>query len=404
MRIFTAISVILLIWGCSPKKKPELSQGVWRGVIELQGQQLPFNFSVIADSARNYTAFIKNGEEHLYLDEIYTEDDSLIMRMHIFDAELKVNAEGDSLKGFFIKNYEKNYRLPFKAAYNQDFRFAPNEKTTTPVNGKYKVTFYNSSDTTEAVGIFNTVADNVVTGTFLTPTGDYRYLEGNILDDTLYLSTFDGNHAYLFKAARTSDSTLTGEYWSGKTWYQKWIARKDPNALLPNAASLTYLKEGYDKIDFKFPDLQGKMVSPSDEKYKNKVLILQLFGTWCPNCMDETKFLAKWYKENKHRGVEIIGLAYEAKDDFNYASSRVKKMTDRLDVSYDFVIAGTKDKAEASRTLPMLNEVVAFPTLIFIDKDGKVSDIHTGFSGPGTGEHYYEFIEQFNEKVNELLK
>jgi hypothetical protein len=119
--------------------------------------------------------------------------------------------------------------------------------------------------------------------------------------------------------------------------------------------------------------------------------------------MDETKFLAPWYTENKERGVEIIGLAYERKPDFAYASARVKKMIDKLDVSYDFVVAGTDDKEKASQTLPMLNRVVAFPTTIFIGKDGKVKKIHTGFSGPGTGVYFEQFKEQFNQTINELL-
>ena len=172
---------------------------------------------------------------------------------------------------------------------------------------------------------------------------------------------------------------------------------------MPDAEALTYLKEGYNKIEFSFPDVNQKMISPSDEQFKNKVLILQIFGTWCPNCMDETKFLSQWYKDNQGRGVEILGLAYERKADFGYASDRVKKMKSKLDVPYDFVIAGVNDKKKAAETLPMLNRVLAFPTTIFIGKDGKVKYIHTGFEGPGTGIYYEQFKQRFNEIVNELL-
>lgn len=403
-KLMVVLLALLVFTTCSTKPKQDLKPGVWRGVIELQGQELPFNFAVLKDSTGTYSAFIKNADENLYLDEIKKEDDSIVFVMHIFDSELKVRAEGDSLKGYFIKNYEQNYRLPFKAAFNQDFRFTEIEHAgTKPFGGKYAVTFFNPSDTTEAVGLFASRGRNIITGTFLTPTGDYRYLEGITRDDKIFLSTFDGNHAYLFIATRTSDSTLTGEYWSGKTGYYKWFGKLDANASLPDAESLTYLKDGYEKIEFRFPDINGKMISQDDKKYENKILILQLFGTWCPNCMDETKFLSRWYKENNDRGVEIIGLAYEAKDDFDYASSRVKKMRSRLNVGYDFVVAGTKDKASASATLPMLNNVVAFPTLIFIGKDGKVKKIHTGFTGPGTGGYYDQFVEEFNQTVNELL-
>jgi thiol-disulfide isomerase/thioredoxin len=145
------------------------------------------------------------------------------------------------------------------------------------------------------------------------------------------------------------------------------------------------------------------MISSADERFKGKVVILQIFGTWCPNCMDETKFLSEWYNKNKDRGVEILGLAYERKDDFEYASDRVKKMKEKLDVPYDFVVAGTNDKLKAAETLPMLNKVLAFPTTIFIGKDGKVKHIRTGFEGPGTGIYYEQFKQRFNELINELL-
>lgn len=397
--------LIAAMVACTKPAPPELGEGVWRGVLDIQGHDLAINFAVQKDSSNDYNVFIKNATENLLLDEIAFEGDSVIMTLHIFDAVLKAKVDRDSLKGYFIKNFVKNYRIPFRAAYNQDYRFAESNVAAPHQNfeGKYEVTFINESDTTPAVGIFTHKAGNIVEGTFLTPTGDYRFLEGNVVDDKLFLSTFDGNYAYLFTAEKTSDSTLRGDYWSGLTWHQTWTASLNDQVSLPDAEQLTYLKEGYEKIDFKFPDVNGKLVSPSDEKYKNKVVILQLFGTWCPNCMDETKFLSPWYKENNDRGVEIIGIAYEQKPEFEYASERVKKMIARMDVDYDFVIGGTRDKAEASKTLPMLNRVVAFPTTIYIGKDGKVKKIHTGFSGPGTGIYYQRFIERFNETVNELL-
>jgi hypothetical protein len=119
--------------------------------------------------------------------------------------------------------------------------------------------------------------------------------------------------------------------------------------------------------------------------------------------MDETKFLAPWYLKNKEKGIEIIGLAYEKKNDFEYAKKRLTNMKERLNVQYDIAFAGSTDKENTSKSLPMLNKVMAFPTTIFIDKKGKVRKIHTGFSGPGTGKYYEQFVEEFNETVNDLL-
>jgi hypothetical protein len=119
--------------------------------------------------------------------------------------------------------------------------------------------------------------------------------------------------------------------------------------------------------------------------------------------MDETKFLSPWYDKNKARGVEIIGLAYEKKPELDYARSRVNNMRKKLNVNDDFVIAGTSDNEAAAQTLPMLNHVMSFPTTIFIDKKGNVRKIHTGFSGPGTGQYYEEFVTDFNLFVDKLL-
>jgi thiol-disulfide isomerase/thioredoxin len=398
--------LLILLWACHAERetKTDVKTGVWRATIEIQNQELPFNFELVDDSAGGYDVYLRNAAERLLLDEITVRNDSVDIALHIFDASIRAKIMGDSLKGLFIKNYEKDYRIPFEAMHGQGYRFAKDtqQNEVPDYNGKYEVIFVDKSDTTEAIGIFNQQGDSV-TGTFLTPTGDYRYLQGNVVNGMMQLSTFDGNHAYLFKASKRSDGTLSGEYYSGKTHMEFWTARKNENAKLPDPESLTYLKPGYDRIEFSFPDVAGKKVTLEDDKFKNKVVILQLFGTWCPNCMDETRFLSPWYDQNKSRGVEIIGLAYERKDDFQYASERVRKMIGKLDVSYDFVIAGTNDKAKASETLPMLNRVAAFPTTIFIGKDGKVKKIHTGFSGPGTGPYYEEFVEDFNQTVNELL-
>jgi thiol-disulfide isomerase/thioredoxin len=403
MRIFYSLIIGLVFATCT--SKPELPKvGTWRAVIEMQGQQLPFNLTVAADSTGGLDAFVKNAAENLLLDEINLIGDSVEMALHIFDAKLKAKVNGDSLNGFFIINYTAGYRLPFKAAFGQDFRFVKTDRSLTvpDFSGKYAVQFFNDKDTSKAIAIF-TQQGNYAEGTFLTPTGDYRYLEGNIVDDALHLSTFDGNHLYLFKVTKLNDSTLAGQQWLGRGRHRLWEGEKNPNASLPDPESLTYMKKGFDKLDFSFPDVDGKLVSLMDEKYKNKVVILQLLGSWCPNCMDETKFLVPWYEKNKSRGVEILGLAYERKPDFAYGRERVRKMKEKMNIGYDVVVAGVSDNAKALETLPQLNQFPGWPMTIFIGKDGKVKHIHTGFSGPGTGIYYEEHVQRFNSIVSELL-
>lgn len=402
MRFFVALAILsaVLLTGCQSKTST-LKTGTWRGVLHMQGHELPFTFRVTNDSGK-YQAYLQNAGEEILLDEITITGDTVEMMLHIFDASLKAKLDGDKLTGTFVKYYAQEANQPFTATYGDDYRFTKDTSTpSTDFSGTYQVLFKSETESYPSVGMFKQDG-NLVTGSFLTPTGDYRFLEGSVIDNKLHLSTFDGNHAYLFIAGFEGDS-LKGDYYAGKSSHETWTAVKNDNATMPDAEALTLLKPGYEKLEFSFPDLNGNKVSLSDERFKNKVVILQIFGTWCPNCMDETKFLVPWYRKNKDRGVEILGLAYERKDDFAYAKDRIERMKSRFDVPYDFVVAGVNDKEKASETLPALNKVLAFPTTIFVGKDGKVKHIHTGFEGPGTVIYYERFQERFNEIVNELL-
>ena len=142
------------------------------------------------------------------------------------------------------------------------------------------------------------------------------------------------------------------------------------------------------KLNFKFPDLNGKSVSLSDPVFKNKVVIIQILGSWCPNCMDETRFLSPWYLQNKSRGVEILGLAYERTTSFADTKRLLQPFINRFHVTYPILATGvlTSDSLRTEKTLPEIREIVGFPTTIFIDKKGMVRKIHTGFNGPGTGD------------------
>ena len=409
---FLTFALAILIAACSssgqqPPPDSTLSSGNWRATLELQGQILPFTFDLkevsntASDTSLRYELYLENAEEKLRVDEVYLEGDSVRIPMHIFDTEIVAKNEGDRWVGYWKKNYEEDYQLSFEAQPGKDYRFVPTAaEATAEVGGKWAVQF--DDDSLASVGIFKQQG-NRVTGSFLTATGDYRFLEGNMVNEELMLSTFDGEHAFLFKATMQDDGSLKGNFWSGSHYHTTWTAQRDENAVLADANSLTYLKENYDRLAFTFPDVQGDSVSLNDPKYEGKVVLVQIFGTWCPNCMDETKFLTDWYEKNQDRGVEIIGLAYEQKDDFNYAQKRVQKMVNKLNVPYDFLIAGVSDKEKAAETLPMLNRIMSFPTLIYIDRNGEVANIHTGFSGPGTGEYYESFVQEFNERMDALL-
>ena len=157
------------------------------------------------------------------------------------------------------------------------------------------------------------------------------------------------------------------------------------------------------RIDFEFPDAEGRPLSLKDERFKDKVVVVQIMGSWCPNCMDETRFLAPWYKQNRERGVEVVGLSFERSARLEDAAPLMRRMAERYEVSYAILHAGSSDKATAARSLPMLNHIMSFPTTIFIDRKGRVRQIHTGFSGPSTGVYYDTYVEEFNRFMDKLL-
>ncbi|MBO0939759.1 TlpA family protein disulfide reductase [Fibrella sp. HMF5335] len=408
---FGFLLLIPLLGQC--QTAPTVKTGQWRAVLQTSGGELPFGLDIkpAAQSGR-YTVFALNGSERLPMDEGYIKNDSLHIPMALFESELVGKVGSDQLTGVWRKRRTgSQYQIvPFSARFGQSFRFKENGPAPTAnVSGKWQTLFREKrtdgtpGDTTLAVGVFDQKG-KTVTGTFLTPTGDYRYLAGDVVGDSLLLSCFDGSHAFLFKAklGASPARTLTGVFHSGPTYRETWTAQFNPNAALPDPAKLTLVKPGQ-TFTFAFPDATGKTVSLNDARFKGKVTVVQILGSWCPNCMDETRFLAPWYARNKARGVEVAGLAFEKTASLAESGPKLQRMVDRFQIQYPVLLAGTNDKAEAAKALPALNRVAAFPTTIFLDKKGMVRHIHTGFSGPGTGVYYDRYVSEFNALIDKLL-
>jgi thiol-disulfide isomerase/thioredoxin len=378
--------------------------GIWRGALQLNDStELPFNFEVQYDLAI-YTIDFLNAKEHIKTNEIIIKGDSVIIHMPVFDSEFRCKNMGDSLKGVWINHARKNKNIiPFTAKYGESRRFLLQPTKPLQLVERYKVTFEpGTKDEYFSVGTFATES-GMAKGTFTTETGDYRYLEGYSAYGKFMVSCFDGAHAFLFTAKRSNDSLLNGNFYSGAHGHENFIAVQDDKFGLRNPDSLTYLKSGFTKVDFNFKNLEGKNVSLKDDKFKNKVVIIQIMGSWCPNCMDETRFLAPFYDKYKPKGLEIVGLAFERTDDFNKAVGNIERSKKRFNANYEFLITMKQGADQASEALPMLNKVMAFPTTIYIDKKGVVRKIYTGFYGPATGEKYAQYVEETTRFVEKLL-
>lgn len=392
-------------------KKPQSDDlipltGTWHFELMPENQPaLPFT-GVLEEKDKFYTFTIRNANEEIHVEQVILKGDALRMRMPVFESvfEGKLTSEGRWEGIWRDPSRGPNYQIPFVAVHGKSKRFS-NLETEVRLDSVYEVDFSpNTEDHYPAIGIFRQRGAEVV-GTFLTETGDYRYLQGGIKDNKLLLSAFDGSHAFMFQADIDENGELQGEFFSGNHWQEPWVARPNPEAKLTEPDKLTYLKEGYDGISFAFPNSRGDTVHFPSPRYEGKAVIVQLLGSWCPNCMDETALFSRWYESYHERGLEIIGLAFERQPQVFQAFQAIEYMKKSLGVDYEILLASNStNKKTAAEKLPMLNKVIAYPTAIFIDKNGKIRAIHAGFNGPATGRLYDEYVGKYEKLIQNMLE
>lgn len=384
-----------------------IQHGPWRGsLVRTDGQVIAFHFDVRMEKNRT-VLYIINANERIRVDKLREIGDSLIIDMPVFESSFRIRKNSRTAwSGKWIKNGSlKQQVMPFYAQAQSTLTPESIPSPVADITGKWALTFTKGDELSRpAIGEWQQKG-YTLRGTILTPTGDYRYLTGVVKGDSLRLTTFDGAHAYLFTAKIENDHTISGgTFYSGATSAEPWIGVKDANAVLPDVAAM-YVKDREEPLHFKFLDLNKKPVSLNDARFRNKVVIIQIMGSWCPNCMDETAFLSDFYNKNRQRGVEVIGLAYEYSTDFARSKKSIEKFRDRFNVKYTLLNTGVtvSDSLRTEKTLPQLTPIKSFPSTIFLDKHHRVARIHTGFEGPGTGVHYEELKKEFGELVDRLV-
>jgi thiol-disulfide isomerase/thioredoxin len=366
-----------------------------------------FNLDVILEVGAE-SWIIRNASEKIPVVAVNRSRDSVQFNLPVFESTFRLKQSGNGYEGSWIKGTSSKDVLMPVGIWPGDSRFpASRGKALGNLSGRWRVNFIRPNGTSRLSVAEFVQKGEKLTGTFLNPSGDYRYLEGVMSGDSMQLSCFDGSHAYYFGARLAKDGSLVnGVYASGASYLEKWTAVKDPSAQIDPSIAAMELRPGEERIGFRFPDLDSQLVSLKDERFRDKAVVIQIMGSWCPNCMDETAFLSDYYRRNRQRGIEMIALAYEYSTDFARASRSLRKFRDKFAVQYPMLITGVTsgDSLKTEKTLPQLTPIKAFPTTIFIGRDGKVKKIHAGFYGPGTGSYYDAFKKEFEETIETLLK
>ena len=406
MKLVITLSFVFCSLLCysQKNKKIKIKSGNWVTALSLNEKDiLPFN--LIINNDLSFTVI--NAEEQIQLDKPVFKNDSIYVKFPYFNSELVFKVVNKKeLNGYWV-NYNKgaDYKIPCVSVKSNSTRFTIDNNNTASFNltGKWQVEFEpNTNSGYPAIGLFTQIPNsNQVTGTFLTETGDYRFLAGGCANDSLFISCFDGSHAFLFKASLNSD-TLIGTFNSGKHWKSDWIGFKNEEFELTSPEDLTYIKENT-SINFTLNSLDNKPFTYPSEEYKNKVIIIQIMGTWCPNCLDETIYYKSLYDKYHEDGLEIISVCYEIGNTQDVYIQNISRYKKQLDLAFTFVIGGNASKNKAAGDFSMLNDILSFPTSIFIGRDGEVKLVHTGFNGPGTGIYYDNYVQKTNSLIEHLL-
>lgn len=400
---------LLAFFSCKSSKNNPLKDGIWRATLKINdSDELPFNFELKKDPANgNVSIDFINASERIKVNEVtyFANNDSIVIQFPLYNSRIYGKVNDRRIVGAW-QNYardEKGYEIPFYATWGDSTRFINNfNDPTINVNGKWETMFIaaDKSGKNDAVGEFIQEGTRI-TGTFRTPTGDYRYLEGSVVDSSIYLSCFDGAHAYLLMAEMVGDSTLQGEFFYGNGGHDIWVAYKNDTASLPNPNKLISTKQPNTEFNFKAKNLDGSDFDISKATLNGKAAVIQIMGTWCPNCRDESELLVNLYKTYSPKNVQFISIAFEYYP-FNQCKAKLEKYKQFLNIPFPLLYGGQGGKNMATESLPMLDIIKAFPTTLFIDKNGIIKTVHTGFSGPATSQ-YNEQIKIFEHNIDELL-
>ncbi|MCB9838859.1 MAG: TlpA family protein disulfide reductase [Phycisphaeraceae bacterium] len=412
--------------------------GWWRCALLIERDDLtepleiPFHLWT-PDEKDSRPGYVRNGAEFLPVSMAW-DDDGLVVDFPHFDSRIDAHfsEDGRSLIGEWTKFRpagKSTMRFHAQTIDSVDPFYQPGERSgevdsirfntwSEPV--RWRIEFessgiakgFFSKGTAKAVkvpgGIWLPVDTSDIThplrGTILTPTGDYRFLCGEAVDyiDIVrwggFLSVFDGAHAFRFDfTGPASHDTISGDFYSGNTWHETFTATRlapGEDFDLPDPFSEVSLKPGETRLNL--PQLD-------DPKYANKPVIVEVFGTWCPNCHDANRLLVELYNQHHAEGLEILGLAYEHTDDEARSLKQIQRFRDRIGATWDIIPAGVSDKQKTAATLPALTDIKAYPTTIFLNRDHTVEAIHSGFSGPATGADYDRTREEFARHIEKIL-
>lgn len=386
----------LLLFLPDPPALPALTDSHFRAVLDLAGG--PLRFELTLSGSPNYSGgALCNGRQCEAFSSVVQRGDSLFLKMADYAATITLTRRGDSLVGVYRNVGNRGPRvIPLRAS--------PGRWTTTtvprPLVGRWDAMFTTDFRSSPRVFEFRDGTGGLEAA-IIGNTGDYGHFWGQATGDSVTLYRFDGAFVYML-TARLARDTLRGTFHAGLRSQTPFVAvRSTGRQHLVPPDQLTRADSA--PFGFAFPSVDGGIVSSQDARFRGKVLVVDIFGTWCPTCHEAAPTLVDLYRTRQARGLEIVGLAYEVSGDSAVDGALVRRYRDKFQIPFPLLLAGINDTEAAAATQPQLKGFAAFPTTLFIGRDGKVRRVHAGFYGPATGPAHGALIEDFRRTVDALL-
>jgi thiol-disulfide isomerase/thioredoxin len=375
---------------------PDSGAGAWRGALDLAGGELRFGVELGRTTAGQ--GRLCNGSVCQPFSSVRMSEDSVVLEIADYAATITAAVVGDSLTGSYHNVGNRGPRvIPFHASRGR----WPTARGSAALVGRWDATFFQEMGSSPRVIELRNGASGLE-GTLISNTGDYGYFAGAVAGDSFTLSHFDGSFVYLITGALRSD-TLRGVFHAGLRTETPFEAVRSTGA--PHLKAPTEVTGADTTAPFRFaaPDLDGKLVTQSDHRFRGKVVIVDVFGSWCPTCHESAPVLVNLYRKYHARGLDIVGLAYEVTGDTTVDVKQVRRYRDKFGIPFPLLLAGTNDVESAGETLPQLRGFTSFPTTIFLGRDGRVRLVHAGFYGAALARQHRQLIEGFEREIERLL-
>jgi len=397
-RLLVMAFAAVLAGGVTHAQTPSTSvAGLWDAAVVVNGLEVPFRFE-IAGSGSSISGSFFNGDEKVTSTGGKFENGALTLNFDHYATQIDAVVLNGRLTGVY--NRATGF-YPFYARKFAPPAQFPNE--VPQIDGLWTIGNVDSNKGEAAWRFIVRQSGAEVTAAILRVDGDTGALAGTFRNGKFIVSHFSGARPMVLELTPQKDGSL--EIVRNRT--DKMIAIKDSEAKLKGVAEPTdpsrhsSVKNPTEPFKFAFPDITGKIVSSTDARFRGKVLIVGIGGSWCPNCHDEAPFLSELYTKYKDKGLEIVELSFEeaAQKDKGYA--RLLAFNKRYGVNYTVLLAG--DQRDVQEKVPQIHNLNSFPTTIFIGRDGLVRGVHAGFAGAVSGVFHETAKEEITATVERLL-